>query len=173
MVIARPINLNVSCKLHPYALQSVVTGSIFSGGDHGIHCWCDLIRSKLLSSVFVCRALVFAGFSVWSIFLKIYFVHIKDNLTVKLNCLQVIKVEIYAFSCSKSVQSVDNFAIYRQKSTLIFTSHLSWEHFSMAFKSWLNHSSCSSLTLPRFSWKLPRCLHWKCNLMVILQSNVL
>ena len=26
-----------------------------SGGDHGIHCWCDLIRSKQLSSVSVCR----------------------------------------------------------------------------------------------------------------------
>ena len=74
MVIARPINLNVSCKLHPSSLQrtqsspgpgppkrvgnmhtcnyydlkgkdidvtcaqSVVAGSISSGGNHGIHC---------------------------------------------------------------------------------------------------------------------------------------
>ena len=34
-----------------------------SGGDHSIHCWWDLIRSKQLSSVSVCRTQVFAGFS--------------------------------------------------------------------------------------------------------------
>ena len=44
-------------------LQSVVAGSIPSGGDHGIHSWRDLIRSKQLSSGSVCRALVYAGFS--------------------------------------------------------------------------------------------------------------
>ena len=38
------------------AQQSVVVGSISSGGDHCIHCWGDLIRSKQLSSVSVCRA---------------------------------------------------------------------------------------------------------------------
>ena len=32
------------------ALHSEVAGSISSGGDHGIHCCCDLIRSKQLSS---------------------------------------------------------------------------------------------------------------------------
>ena len=32
-------------------------------GDRGIHCWWDLIRSKELSSVSVCRTQVFAGFS--------------------------------------------------------------------------------------------------------------
>ena len=40
------------------ALQSVV-----AGGDHSIHCWWDLIRSKQLFSVSVCCAWVFAGFS--------------------------------------------------------------------------------------------------------------
>ena len=44
----------LSCRVS--ALQSVVTGSIFSDGDHGIHCWWDLIRSKQLSSVSVRRA---------------------------------------------------------------------------------------------------------------------
>ena len=45
------------------ALHSVVAGSISNGGDHGIHCWWDLIRSKPLSSVSVCCSQVFAGFS--------------------------------------------------------------------------------------------------------------
>ena len=82
MVIVRPINLNVSYKLHLYslqrarsppephllscrvlALQSVVAGSISSGGDHGIHCRWDLIWSKQLSSIFVCCGEVFAGLS--------------------------------------------------------------------------------------------------------------
>ena len=31
-------------------LHTVVVGSISSGGDHGIHCWWDLIRSKQLFS---------------------------------------------------------------------------------------------------------------------------
>ena len=44
-------------------LHSVVTGSISSVEDHGIHCWWDLISSKQLSSVSVCRAQGFAGFS--------------------------------------------------------------------------------------------------------------
>ena len=43
------INWCLSCRVS--ALQSVVTGSISSGGDYGIHCWWDLIRSKQLSSV--------------------------------------------------------------------------------------------------------------------------
>ena len=34
----------LSCRVS--ALQSVVTGLIFKGGDHCIHCWWDLIRSK-------------------------------------------------------------------------------------------------------------------------------
>ena len=34
----------------------VVASSISSGGDYGIHCWWDLIRSKQLSSVPVYRA---------------------------------------------------------------------------------------------------------------------
>ena len=38
-------------------------GSISNRGDHGIRCWWDLLRSKLLSSVFVCHAQVFTGFS--------------------------------------------------------------------------------------------------------------
>ena len=44
-------------------LQSVVTGLISSGGDHGIRCWWDRIRSKQLSSISVYCAQVFAGFS--------------------------------------------------------------------------------------------------------------
>ena len=36
--------------------ESVVAGSISSGGDYGIHCWWDLIRSKQLSSVPIYRA---------------------------------------------------------------------------------------------------------------------
>ena len=43
-------------------LHSVVASLISSGGDHSIHCWRDLIRSKQLSSVFVCHAQVFTGF---------------------------------------------------------------------------------------------------------------
>ena len=38
------------------ALPSVVAGSIFRGGDQGIHCWWDLIWWKQLSSVSVCHA---------------------------------------------------------------------------------------------------------------------
>ena len=36
---------------------------ISRGGDHGIHCWWDLIRSKKLSGVSLCHAQVFAVFS--------------------------------------------------------------------------------------------------------------
>ena len=110
MVIARPINLNVSCNLHQYSfvrtrsfpgplfpkkirnthprnyhdlkgkdidvhikkiiyinilsLEVINTRTLFSntlGGDHEIHCWWDLVRSKQLSSVSVCRACVFFG----------------------------------------------------------------------------------------------------------------
>ena len=45
------------------ALDSVVPGLIFSGGDHSIHCWWNLIRSKQLSCGSVCHVQVFAGFS--------------------------------------------------------------------------------------------------------------
>ena len=45
------------------ALHSVVAGSISSGGDHSIHCWWDLIRSKQLSSVSVCCGQVITRFS--------------------------------------------------------------------------------------------------------------
>ena len=38
------------------ALHSVVTGLSSSGGDHGVHCWWDLIRSKQLSSISVCHS---------------------------------------------------------------------------------------------------------------------
>ena len=41
----------------------MVAGLISNGGDHGIHCWWDLIRLKQLSSVSVCCSQVFAGFS--------------------------------------------------------------------------------------------------------------
>ena len=41
--------------------QAILNQLVFSGGDHGIHCWWDLIRSKQLSSGSVCRAQVFAG----------------------------------------------------------------------------------------------------------------
>ena len=51
----------LSCTV--LAPQSVVGGSIYSGGDHGIHSWWDLIKSKQLSSVSVCHAKVFAAFS--------------------------------------------------------------------------------------------------------------
>ena len=43
------MNWWLSCRVS--VLQSVVAGSISSGGDHSIHCWWDLIRSKQLSSV--------------------------------------------------------------------------------------------------------------------------
>ena len=55
------MNCWLSCRIS--VLQSVVTGSISSGGDHSIHYWWDLIRSKQLSSVSVCCAWVFTGFS--------------------------------------------------------------------------------------------------------------
>ena len=87
MVIARLINLNVSCKLHLYSLQRIrsLPGPRLpkrTGNTHPsnyyyrkdkeidvhflffIHCWRDLIRSKQLSRVSVCRAQVFAGFLV-------------------------------------------------------------------------------------------------------------
>ena len=60
------------CKLHYYdqkirqtheALHFTVAGWISDREDHGIHCSWDLIRSKQLSSVSVCHAQVFAGFS--------------------------------------------------------------------------------------------------------------
>ena len=41
----------------------VVAGSISSFGDYRIYCWWDLTGSKQLSSVTVCHAEVFAGFS--------------------------------------------------------------------------------------------------------------
>ena len=43
--------------------QYVVTALISSGGDHSIHCWWDLIRSKQLSSVSVCHMQIFTRFS--------------------------------------------------------------------------------------------------------------
>ena len=45
------------------AQHSVVIGSNFSGRDHGIHCWRDLIRLKQLSSGFYMLHTVLAGFS--------------------------------------------------------------------------------------------------------------
>ena len=45
------------------ALYFVVVGSISCWGDHGIHCWWDLIKAKQLSSVSVCCAQVFTVFS--------------------------------------------------------------------------------------------------------------
>ena len=84
MVIARPNNLNVSCKLHPYSLQRTWSPppgprlpkklrnthprNYYDLKGKGIdvhifiplllrsHCWWDLIRSKQLSSIPVCRA---------------------------------------------------------------------------------------------------------------------
>ena len=47
------MNWRVSCCVS--ALQSVVAGSISIGGDYGIHCWRDRIRSKQLSNVPVYR----------------------------------------------------------------------------------------------------------------------
>ena len=40
-------------------LHTVVVGSISNGGDHSVHCWWDLIRSKQLFSVpyVICRCL--------------------------------------------------------------------------------------------------------------------
>ena len=51
----------LSCRVS--AQYSVVTGSISTEGNHGMHYWWDLIRLKQLSSVSVCRTPVFAGFS--------------------------------------------------------------------------------------------------------------
>ena len=45
------------------ALHSVVASLISSGGDHSIHCWWDLIRSKQLPSGSICHMQVFARFS--------------------------------------------------------------------------------------------------------------
>ena len=55
----------IACALsgRVLVLRSVVAGSISTGGDHDIHCWWDLIRSKQLSGGSVCRVQVFAGFS--------------------------------------------------------------------------------------------------------------
>ena len=56
---------DVDCWLSGRVLtqHSMVAGSISIRGDHGIHCWWDLIRLKQLSSVSVCHAQVFARFS--------------------------------------------------------------------------------------------------------------
>ena len=43
-------------------LNSEIAGSISSEGDHGIHYWWDMIRSKQLSTCSGCHAQVFAGF---------------------------------------------------------------------------------------------------------------
>ena len=59
--LVRNMNWWLSCRVP--TLQSVVAGSISSGGDYGIFCWWDLIRSKQQSSVPVCRALLFGEFS--------------------------------------------------------------------------------------------------------------
>ena len=56
IVNALPINLKISCKLHPYSVQK-------TRSPHGILWWWDLIRSKHMSSVSVCHAQGFAGFS--------------------------------------------------------------------------------------------------------------
>ena len=53
------VNCWLSCRVS--ALQSVVAGSIFSGRDHSIHCWWDLIRFEQLSRISVYRVYVFAG----------------------------------------------------------------------------------------------------------------
>ena len=47
----------------PIYLMNIFIFKWRSGGDHGIHCWWDVIRLKQLSSVFICHAQVFAGFS--------------------------------------------------------------------------------------------------------------
>ena len=65
------------------ALHSVVAGLISSGGDHGIYRWWDLLRSKLLSSVFVCHAQVFAGFSG------------HDNTIHKVICISTLIRRVY------------------------------------------------------------------------------
>ena len=59
----------------------MVPGSISSCGDRGIHCWWDLIRSKQLSSVSICRAQGFAGFSSHGISIhNIIPQHKKENI---------------------------------------------------------------------------------------------
>ena len=70
MVIALPINLNVSSKLHPYSLQrtwspleprlpkrigNTHSCNYYNLKGKNIHCRWDLIRLKQLSSISVCR----------------------------------------------------------------------------------------------------------------------
>ena len=50
-------------NLHYWGSNQQPQIAISSGGDYGIHCWGDLIRSKQLSSVPVRRAYMFGGFS--------------------------------------------------------------------------------------------------------------
>ena len=133
MVIVRPIDLNVSCKLHPYSSQRTRSpprprlpkrirntrprnyyGSISSGGDYGIHCWWDLIRSKQLSSVSVCRALVFVVFSRHGN--SIYPI----NLLVELSFL--ILESFVLFLLLKTVSVSCSFPFYHQNLLLLFES---------------------------------------------------
>ena len=67
---------DMDCRLRygASARQSVVAGSISRGGDHGIHCRWDLMRSKNLSSVSVCRTWVFVGFSCHGSSIQIIYV---------------------------------------------------------------------------------------------------
>ena len=67
-------------------LHTVVVGSISSGGDHGVHCWLDPVRSKQLFSVLyvACRCLPgFCSHENSNIYIYIYiYIYTHTNVCV-------------------------------------------------------------------------------------------
>ena len=82
-------------------LHTVVVGSISSGGDHGVHCWWDLIRSKQLFSppYVACRCLL--DFLVIVISYIIYqFLHSKLYSYIYVFLIQIIYTQMYGCNYS-------------------------------------------------------------------------
>ena len=91
-----------SCRV--LALQSVVAGSIWHGGDHGMHCWWDLVGSGRVS---VCRAWLSERFSCHS-----NSIHKINDLIQEQNALSIYNRSIliirpFTFSSSKKKKSKD------------------------------------------------------------------
>ena len=83
-------------------LHTVVVGWISSGGDHGVHCWWDLIRSKQLFSApyFTCRCV--PDFLVMVIFNFIYiyiYVYVCVRVCVCVCAYRCVCVRGYAWVC--------------------------------------------------------------------------
>ena len=119
------------------ALHSVATGLISSGGDHGRHCCCDLIRSKQLSSVSVCWVQVFARFSGYD-----DLIHNKRNIPI---CLITFVYLLYICICL-CVYSPEKYKIMNTRSLCVMHNHQTGKwylsvdlsiHFPWSFTIWL------------------------------------